>query len=278
MFHEEGLYDFADLIARMVDAGAITNGSVGFRVLDGRPPTKEEIKARGLSPHSMIITSALLKEYSIVPVGADPNSIKVRGDEIRTALDGMVERGEADKSLANMLIDSLNLWEPMAHRSIVVPEMWRGSAGEYTSESDPVDGDSESPLDLTVELGVQVNGVEELRGVLEEHRAEQAVQVAAPEGVEAMGLGVVEADPALSCVVGCVADSWVSFGQLSTAAEVGALQRVTEKNAGSSRAHLDAERRQTVPRNPAPRPLEARAAPRSSSTLSKSPLQDLRAV
>lgn len=140
-FAKEGVYPFADLIARMVEEDIITNGSVGFQITDARPPTASEMKKEGLGQHSMVIEGACLREFSIVPVGADPNAVKQRGDEIRSALDGFVERGEADPELASHMAALLGVYEPLATRSIVVPEFsWRGHTGGAVKTTPVVPG------------------------------------------------------------------------------------------------------------------------------------------
>lgn len=144
-FAKEGVYPFADLIARMVEEDIITNGSVGFQITDARPPTASEMKKEGLGQHSMVIEGACLREFSIVPVGADPNAVKQRGDEIRSALDGFVERGEADPELASHMAALLGVYEPLATRSIVVPEFsWRAAQGNAEPETDEPEQEPEA--------------------------------------------------------------------------------------------------------------------------------------
>ena len=145
-FMPEGINEFADLVARMIDAGYMPGGSVGFRILDARTATDAESKKLKLGQYSMIITKASLSEYSIVPVGADPDSGQVRSDEIRAHLSDLVQREEVDMALADHLIELLGIYEPLATRSIVVPEFtWSRNADQDAPQGDSTDATDDEP-------------------------------------------------------------------------------------------------------------------------------------
>lgn len=72
-FVDRETYPFADTVYRLYRTGYLRGVSVGFRVLETRPPTSEE-KARGAEWASR---SQELLELSAVPVGADPNALAV---------------------------------------------------------------------------------------------------------------------------------------------------------------------------------------------------------
>lgn len=173
-FMEEGLNPFADLVARMVDAGYMTNGSVGFRIEDARTATDAESKQRKLSKHSMIITKARLAEFSIVPVGADPNAVKKRSEEVRNAIDGLVERGETDRAVADHLLELFGFFEPLASRSIIVPEFtWRSEAEGESPQVEPESVDDEPAAESEAE-GEDAHGEDplvELKATIEQQAA-----------------------------------------------------------------------------------------------------------
>lgn len=91
-FTEEGLNPFNDLTHDMVASGNMPGGSVGFRIMESRAPTEEELAANKLlRKYSFIATKASLVEFSGVPVGMDPDAVKRRsagqeGIEARLAL------------------------------------------------------------------------------------------------------------------------------------------------------------------------------------------------
>lgn len=181
-FMPEGISDFADLVARMVDAGYMPGGSVGFRIEDARTATDAEAKQRKLGKHSMIITRASLSEYSIVPVGADPDSGEVRANEIRSYLSDLVQREEVDTALADHLIECLGIYEPLATRSIIVPDFtWASrNAAQDATQSEPTDAvDDEPDLDQGArdEAARSAEKLADLEGTVEtqgERIAEQA--------------------------------------------------------------------------------------------------------
>ena len=74
-FTPAGLNSFNDSVHDMVVGGWMSGGSVGFRILDSRSPTDEEMEANArLRKFSAIITKASLVEFSAVPVGQDPDA------------------------------------------------------------------------------------------------------------------------------------------------------------------------------------------------------------
>lgn len=78
-FTEEGLNPFNDLTHDMVASGNMPGGSVGFRPIDSRAPTEEELTAnKALRKYSIIFVKTSLVEFSGVPVGMDPDAVKRR--------------------------------------------------------------------------------------------------------------------------------------------------------------------------------------------------------
>ena len=126
-FTPEGVNSFNDIAHDMVQAGFMPGGSVGFNVVEARKPTAAETKSiPTLNEFSSIITRAQLVEFSAVPVGMDPDAVK-----IRTATDtGMdahlrqsIEDGRYDRDLvAAFRYDFLGV-EPESTRTQVVVEV-----------------------------------------------------------------------------------------------------------------------------------------------------------
>lgn len=78
-FTPRDVSEFNDMVHDMVEAGFMPGGSVGFNVIEARKPTAAETKAMPtLNEFSSIITKAQLVEFSAVPVGMDPDAVKIR--------------------------------------------------------------------------------------------------------------------------------------------------------------------------------------------------------
>ena len=71
-FAPPDVYPFADLVGRLYEAGFMRAVSVGFRVLEERPPTSAE-RSQGAQ---WVSDSHELLELSAVPVGADASALK----------------------------------------------------------------------------------------------------------------------------------------------------------------------------------------------------------
>ncbi len=103
-FTEEGLNPFNDLTHDMVQANKMPGGSVGFRILESRGPTEEELaENKKLHKFSFISTKTSLVEFSAVPVGMDPDAVKRRADAM-PALDALLARGLQDGRYTEELI------------------------------------------------------------------------------------------------------------------------------------------------------------------------------
>lgn len=172
-FTPEGVNPFNDIAHDMVRAGFMPGGSVGFNVIEARKPTAAETKSMStLNEFSSIITRAQLVEFSAVPVGMDPDAVK-----IRTATDtGMdahlrqsIEDGRYDRDLvAAFRYDFLGV-EPESTRTQVVVgvDLEDEDVDETTLTSEtmemPVDGDLEMSTDspsLTPEIAERMEALE----------------------------------------------------------------------------------------------------------------------
>jgi phage head maturation protease len=102
-FTPEGISEFNDMIHDMVEAGFMPGGSVGFNVLQARKPTEREMKSiANVNEFSSIIERAQLVEFSAVPVGMDPDAVKMRAadaDGVEAFLREAIEAGRYDREL-----------------------------------------------------------------------------------------------------------------------------------------------------------------------------------
>jgi len=157
-FTPEGVNPFNDIAHDMVESGFMPGGSVGFNVVEARKPTAAETKSMPtLNEFSSIITRAQLVEFSAVPVGMDPDAVKIR-TATNTGMDAhlrqSIEEGRYDRDLvAAFRYDFLGV-EPESTRTQVVVEvdLEDEPADEMTlltSETVemPVDGDLETSTD-----------------------------------------------------------------------------------------------------------------------------------
>lgn len=99
-------WDFALLAWEMVKSGVIRGGSIGFDIAARREPTKDEVKRyRIRSMMSEVVTKADLVEFSVVPLGRDPNAQVTRitnsyGRRVEALCrDGVCSRDAADEFL-----------------------------------------------------------------------------------------------------------------------------------------------------------------------------------
>lgn len=103
VFTPEGMSEFNDMIHDMVEGGFMPGGSVGFNVLQARKPTEREMKSiSNVNEFSSIIERAQLVEFSAVPVGMDPDAVKMRAehsDGVEAFLRRAIEEGRYDREL-----------------------------------------------------------------------------------------------------------------------------------------------------------------------------------
>lgn len=188
-FLPEGMYEFADLIERMVSEGFMTNGSVGFNVTDAYSPTDKERKSRGMGQYGAVITDAELIEFSIVPVGADSKAVKRGYETVRAQLDFWVKEGSLDSALAEYACELLGIYEPLATRSIIVPGFSStrlyggGEAVRLYQESVLTDAPAPAAEDAFADFASDLLGVERSEDVATEPEAvpEEAAAVEDPE-------------------------------------------------------------------------------------------------
>lgn len=100
-FMDEGLDERTDGLVEIIRAGFMDAGSVGFEIKSARLPTPKDVEEFGLDiegdhRYTTIVEKAELIEFSIVPVGADPNAMAIRdvnddGIELGAFLDQLVE-------------------------------------------------------------------------------------------------------------------------------------------------------------------------------------------
>jgi phage head maturation protease len=148
-FTPEGISEFNDMIHDMVEAGFMPGGSVGFNVLQARKPTEREMKSiANVNEFSSIIERAQLVEFSAVPVGMDPDAVKMRAadaDGVEAFLREAIEAGRYDRELVaefrheylGQQIEARQFWsgvdpEPEMNddHSDVVVESERSEAGD----------------------------------------------------------------------------------------------------------------------------------------------------
>lgn len=102
-FTPEGVSEFNDMIHDMVESGFMPGGSVGFNVLAARKPTDREMKTiANVNEFSSIIERAQLVEFSAVPVGMDPDAVKMRAEHsegVEAFLRRAIEEGRYDREL-----------------------------------------------------------------------------------------------------------------------------------------------------------------------------------
>lgn len=102
-FTPEGVSEFNDMIHDMVESGFMPGGSVGFNVLAARKPTDREMKTiPNVNEFSSIIERAQLVEFSAVPVGMDPDAVKMRAEHsegVEAFLRRAIEEGRYDREL-----------------------------------------------------------------------------------------------------------------------------------------------------------------------------------
>ena len=183
-FLPEGMYEFADLIERMVDAGFMTNGSVGFNITDAYSPTDKERKARGMGQYGAVITAAELIEFSIVPVGADSKAVKRGYETVRTQLDSWVKDGSVDSALAEYACELLGIYEPLATRSIIVPDFSSkriyGGGEAVRLYQDSVQNDAPAPAAGFDDFASDLLGVERSNDATAEAVIEEAAEEEEP--------------------------------------------------------------------------------------------------
>ncbi len=154
-FTEEGLNPFNDLTHDMVASGNMPGGSVGFRIMESRAPTEEELTAnKALRKYSFIATKASLVEFSGVPVGMDPDAVKRRcagqeGIEARLAL--AISEGRYDEEIVAEFRHLMLGIEPAAKgRSHVA--MGDTVNRDLADDEIPVEERDDADLEIEVEL------------------------------------------------------------------------------------------------------------------------------
>lgn len=161
-FTEEGINPFNDLAHDMVQAGAMPGGSVGFRIMESRAPTEEELGSiKGLQKYSFVALKSQLIEFSAVPVGMDPDAVKRRSfDGDSSVLDAKlaeyVREGRYDEDLISEFRE-LMIGAPEARGSSFV-SMSTDEEPNQEQGTDTLDTDSkETPQADSSERDVSTN-------------------------------------------------------------------------------------------------------------------------
>jgi hypothetical protein len=165
-FTEEGLNPFNDLTHDMVASNNMPGGSVGFRIMESRAPTEEELtKHKALRKYSFISTKTSLVEFSSVPVGMDPDAVKRRcagqeGIEARLALS--ISEGRYDEEIVAEFRHLMLGIEPAAkgrsHVAMSEEPKLRGFIGgidvpeDVDDEDVPIEERDDDDLEIEVEL------------------------------------------------------------------------------------------------------------------------------
>ena len=214
-FTPEGVNQFNDVAHDMVEAGFMPGGSVGFNVLEARKPTTAETKAMpALNEFSSIITRAQLVEFSAVPVGMDPDAVKIR-TATSTGMDEhlrrCIEEGRYSRELvAAFRHDYLGV-EPESVRTQVPveadledePADVMSSIAETPVISDgDLEGSADSPSTLADEelarsiesITVKVDELTERVAALTEHLNGDTVEVAEDEVQDSGEAPIPESD------------------------------------------------------------------------------------
>jgi phage head maturation protease len=161
VFTPAGAVPFNDMVFRLVDEGFLPGSSVGFRALSTRlPRNEEERKDLGLGPMSVIHEKTSLVEFSVTPVGMDPDATKL------TALKGVLYAWEDQygRETVQHFRDITRGLEPETRTTITVPDMPFG-AGLEESAPEP---ETRSADTLAIEaLSVRIDEIEhDLRSAL----------------------------------------------------------------------------------------------------------------
>lgn len=162
-FSAEGLSGFNDLIFELVDAGVMTNGSVGFRVRDARLPKNEKEQEKlGMGPYGVIFTDAVLMEFSAVPVGMDPDAVTTRTaelDSLEARLVQLVEDGKFDADLVQEFRARCHGLSPVLRTSVPVigmPDCRYDEANDLTLSDGPTLRDCANRASADVGTGGEV--------------------------------------------------------------------------------------------------------------------------
>lgn len=142
-FADREIYPFAGMIEDLVEADILTNGSVGFDVMEMRPPSKKEVEELGMKPFSAVITKASLVEFSITPLGRDQNAQKLalNMDPLEAKLLEFSRAGIHDDALIGEFRESLLARLGNAERTtITVPEI---------PGAEPAEADAGQPADAS---------------------------------------------------------------------------------------------------------------------------------
>lgn len=182
-FTPEGLSEFNDMVHDMVENGFMPGGSVGFNVLSARKPTDREMKSiPNVNEFSSIIERAQLVEFSAVPVGMDPDAVKMRAassDGVEAFLRRAIEEGRYDRELVaefrheylGQEIEARNFWTGFSEES--ADPVTRGEDESDNATEADVEGTSASTSPSEIErLTAAVERLESINEHLEKRIAQ----------------------------------------------------------------------------------------------------------
>lgn len=174
-FAEAEVNPDADLIFRLVEAGFLKTGSVGFRPRDakyGDEISDKERERYGLSKYGMLYTAQELLEFSIVSVPANPGA-----REIEKGLKMLVETGAAKGTDIDRLVKTYPLTAKQAEERVkesvrgfllLSPEVTKAVA-ELAEEAQVDDepeveepaGETEQPAEIPADLEERIAELED---------------------------------------------------------------------------------------------------------------------
>jgi HK97 family phage prohead protease len=118
-FPPEGTYEFADTVARLVDAGYLKTQSVGFIPKKWEDGDWTEEDGKGSKPRRTYTKQELL-EISIVPVPSNPNALMnavkegvITQKQFKSITEPEEEKPKASKTSQEQIVDELDYLELM---------------------------------------------------------------------------------------------------------------------------------------------------------------------
>ncbi len=209
-FTPPGLNPFNDLISDAVKSGFMPGGSVGFRMVNPRAPTDEELEGdKKLGKFSFISEKTTLIEFSAVPVGMDPDAVTKRAaalGNLEALLVQWIEEGRYEDDVvaefrrlmggatldpSGNKVHSFASWDPKVHGEMLIPMpvSVKEPVGDNARTFDHLDDEDVARIDAD---GVDAEMVDDILSEVRELRSVVEDAVSMLSDVEALRAEVAD--------------------------------------------------------------------------------------